>query len=145
MRLLLQTTAACMMLLVATPTMAQECAAIRTACTDQCFNRAGAAGQQPLVTGAIDARTQACINRCSIASCQQTPLGARLCDATAQRICNNGFQGCTDACIPSTAATAADVQSQNACTTSCCSNLKACLAQRQCDLPTITAINCQAP
>ena len=134
MRLLLQTTTACMMLLVATPTMAQEC-----------FNRAGAAGQQPLVTGALDARTQACINRCSIASCQQTPLGAHLCDATAQRICNNGFQGCTDACIPSTAATAADVQSQNACTASCCSNLKACLAQRQCDLPTITAINCQAP
>ena len=74
--------------------------------------------------------------------CEQTPLAARLCDETAQRICNNGFQACGDACLPSTAANAAEVEAQAACSTFCCSQFKACLAQRQCALPTITAINC---
>jgi hypothetical protein len=85
---------------------------------------------------------QACANRCSISSCQQTPLAARLCDATAQGICSNGFRACTDACIASTATTQAIIQSQASCTTSCCTKFKLCLGQRQCELSAITVINC---
>ena len=44
MRLLLQTTAACMMLLVATPTMAQDCRAIQRACVASCLGGSGATG-----------------------------------------------------------------------------------------------------
>ena len=129
--------------LFAGPAMAQDCAAIRAACADQCQNRAGATGALAPVTGALAARVQACVNRCSIAPCQQTPLAARLCDATGQRICNNGFQACTNACIPSTATTAAEIESQTACTSSCCGIFKQCLTSRQCDISTITAITCQ--
>ena len=145
MRLLLQTTAACMMLLVATPTMAQDCRAIQRACVASCLGGSGATGDLSQVMRVVPERVKACITRCSIAPCEQTPLAARLCDATAQRICNNGFQACGDACLPSTATSAAEVESQAACSTFCCSQFKACLAQRQCDLPTITAINCQSP
>jgi hypothetical protein len=88
------------------------------------------------------ARVQACINRCKIAPCQPTPLTARLCDATAQSICNNGFRACNDACVPSTATTTAQIQSQASCATFCCTQFKQCLSQRQCDISTITVINC---
>ena len=145
MRLLLQTTAACMMLLVATPTMAQDCRAIQRACVASCIGGSGATGDLNQVMRVVPERVKACITRCSIAPCDQTPLAARLCDATSQSICNNGFQACGDACVPSTAATAAEVEGQAACSTFCCSQFKACLSQRQCNLPTITAINCQSP
>ena len=145
MRLLLQTTAACMMLLVATPTMAQDCRAIQRACVASCLGGSGATGDLSQVMRVVPERVKACITRCSIAPCEQTPLAARLCDATAQRICNNGFRACTDSCIPSTATTAAEVESQASCSTFCCSQVKACLGQRKCDISTITAINCQSP
>ena len=44
MRLLLQTRAACMMLLVATPTMAQDCKALQRACVASCLGGSGATG-----------------------------------------------------------------------------------------------------
>jgi hypothetical protein len=78
----------------------------------------------------------------SIAPCQQTPLSDRLCDTTGQGICNNGFQSCNNACIPSTATTAAQIQSQASCSAFCCTKFKQCLSQRQCDISTITATNC---
>ena len=145
MRLLLLTMAACMMLLVATPTIAQDCRAIQRACVASCIGGSGATGDLNQVMRVVPERVKACITRCSIAPCDQTPLAARLCDATSQSICNNGFQACGDACVPSTAATAAEVEGQAACSTFCCSQFKACLSQRQCDLATITAINCQSP
>ena len=123
--------AACLMLLATAPAMAVDCAAIRAACVERCQTIAGTAQQK------------ACANRCSISSCQQTPLAARLCDATAQSICNNSFTSCTDACITSTATTQAIIQAQASCTTSCCTNFKLCLAQSQCEIGTITAITCE--
>jgi hypothetical protein len=132
----------CMVFLAAAPAMAQDCAAIQAACVDECQNIAGATGQLNPVTGNQSARVQACINRCSIAPCQQTPLTSRLCDATAQSICNNGFRACNDACVPSTATTQAAIESQAACGTFCCTQLKRCLTSRQCDIGTITVINC---
>ena len=134
-----------MMLLVATPTMAQDCRAIQRACVASCIGGSGATGDLSQVMRVVPERVKACITRCAIAPCEQRPLAARLCDETAQSICNNGFQACGDACLPSTAANAAEVQSQAACSTFCCSQLKACLAQRQCDLATITVINCVSP
>jgi len=130
------------MMLSAAAAMAVDCAAIRAACIDQCQNRAGATGQLNPVTGTLAARVEACVNRCSIAPCQQTPLSDRLCDTTGQGICNNGFQSCNNACIPSTATTAAQIQSQASCSAFCCTKFKQCLSQRQCDISTITAINC---
>jgi hypothetical protein len=150
MRILLLTTATCMMLLASAPAMALDCAAVRAACANQCQGGAGTTGSLNPITGTtrntetIGALLQACINRCSIAPCQQTPLTARLCDATGQAVCNRSFRSCTDACTPSTAATAAIIQTQASCTTSCCNQFKNCLASRQCDISTITAINCEA-
>ena len=123
--------AACLMLLATAPAMAVDCAAVRAACVKRCQTIAGPAQQQ------------ACANRCSISSCQQTPLAARLCDATAQSICSNSFRSCSDSCITSSAATAAVIQTQASCTTSCCTKFKVCLAQRQCEIGSITAITCQ--
>src|SRR5215831_4080184 len=124
------------------PAAAQDCGAIRRACIDQCVGGTGSAGTTPLVFGAQTGRVKACINRCSIAPCQETPLTARLCDAAAQSICNNGFRACNDACVPSTATTAAGIQSQASCGTTCCTQFKNCLFVRQCDISTITVINC---
>ena len=129
------------------PAVAQDCAAIQTACIDQCFGITGqlppsGVAQQNLAVNNVPGRAKACINRCRIAPCGQTPLTARLCDATAQSICNNGFRACNDACVPSTATTAAGIQSQAACGTSCCTQFKNCLLVRQCDISTITVINC---
>ena len=81
-----------MMLLVATPTMAQDCRAIQRACVASCLGGSGATGDLSQVMRVVPERVKACITRCSIAPCEQTPLAARLCDATAQRICNNGFK-----------------------------------------------------
>jgi hypothetical protein len=148
MRIFLLAMTACMMLLAAAmPTMAQDCQAIQRACVAHCLGGAGATagGDLSEVLRVAPARVKACIIRCTIAPCGQTgALAARLCDATAQRICNNGFRACTDACIPSTATTAAEIQSQASCSTFCCSQVKACLAQRKCDISTITAITCGA-
>ena len=146
MRLLLQTTAACMMLLVATPTMAQDCRSIQRACIASCLGGSGATGDLSQVLRVVPGRIKACVTRCSIAPCGQTGvLAARLCDATAQSICNNGFRACTDSCIPSTATTAAEIESQASCSTFCCSQVKACLGQRKCDISIITGINCVSP
>ena len=129
--------------LTAAPAIAQDCAAIQAACIDQCQGTAGSTGQAPLVFGTEAARVKACINRCFISPCQQTPLTSRLCDATAQSICNNGFRACSDAtCVPSTATTQAAIESQAACGTFCCTQLKRCLTSRQCDIGTIVVINC---
>jgi hypothetical protein len=131
---------ACMMLLATTPAMAVDCAAIRAACVEHCQTIASTAAGATRLTSAQEKN---CENRCSIASCQQTPLAARLCDATAQSICNSSFKSCSDACITSVATTQAVVQSQASCTTSCCTKFKVCLAQRQCEIATITAITCE--
>ena len=108
------------MLLAATPTMAQDCRAIRRACVASCLGGSGAVGDLNPVTRVLPERVKACITRCSISPCGETPLAARLCDATAQRVCNNGFQGCNDACNRSAAATAAQIQTQATCSASCC-------------------------
>jgi hypothetical protein len=131
-----------LLLLLASPTMAQDCRAIQGACVASCLGGSGATGDLSQVMRVVPEWVKACITRCAIAPCEQTPLAVRVCDETAQSICNNGFQACGDACLLSTAAKAAEVQSQAACSTFCCSQLKACLAQRQCALPTIVAINC---
>ena len=131
-----------LMLVVTSPTMAQDCRAIQAACVASCLGGSGATGDLSQVMRVVPERVKACITRCAIAPCEQTPLTSRVCDETSQSICNNGFQACGDACLPSTAANAAEVQSQAACSSFCCSQLKACLAQRQCALPTIVAINC---
>ena len=141
MRIFLLATA-CIVLFAAPSAMAVDCAAIRAACIDHCIGASGQTGSTPLVFGAQRGQVKACINRCSIAPCQQTPLSARLCDATGQRICNTGFQSCNNACIPSTATTAAQIQSQASCSAFCCTKFKQCLSSRQCDISTITAINC---
>ena len=131
-----------LMLVVTSPTMAQDCRAIQAACVASCLGGSGATGDLSQVMRVVPERVKACITRCAIAPCEQTPLTSRVCDETSQSICNNGFQACGDACLPSTAANAAEVQSQAACSSFCCSQLKACLAQRQCALPSIVAINC---
>jgi hypothetical protein len=132
---------ACIMLLATAPAMALDCAAVRAACAEQCQNRAGVTGQ--LAQGTLAASVKACINRCSISSCQQRPLAARLCDATAQSLCSRTFRSCSDACITSAAATQAIIQAQASCTTACCTKFKVCLAQRQCEIGSITAITCE--
>jgi hypothetical protein len=135
-------TAGCLMLFATAPAMAVDCAAIRAACVERCQTIAGTA-QQTIAGTSQTAQQKNCANRCSISSCQQTPLAARLCDATAQSICNSSFRSCSDACITSVATTAAIIQSQASCTTSCCTKLKVCLAQRQCEIGAITAIACE--
>ena len=90
---------ACILIFATEPAIAQDCAAIQTACINQCF---GASGQlspsgiagQALATNNVPGRVKACINRCRIAPCGQTPLTTQLCDATAQTICNNSFRAC---------------------------------------------------
>jgi hypothetical protein len=139
--------AACIVIFATAPPIAQDCAAIQTACIDQCFGITGqlppsGVAQQNLAVNNVPGRAKACINRCRIAPCGQTPLTARLCDAAAQSICNNGFRACNDACVPSTATTAAGIQSQASCGTTCCTQFKNCLFVRQCDISTITVINC---
>ena len=130
--------AACLMLLATAPAIAVDCAAIRAACLERCRTVFGNA-QQSQTT----AQQKNCANRCSIASCQQTPLAARTCDANAQTICSSSFRSCSDACTTSFAATAATLQAQASCTTSCCTKFKLCLAQRQCEISTITGITCE--
>ena len=58
MRLLLQTTAACMMLLVATPTMAQDCRAIQRACVASCLGGSGATGDLSQVMRVVPERVR---------------------------------------------------------------------------------------
>ena len=123
--------AACLMLLATAPARAVDCTAIRAACVERCQTIAGTAQQKN------------CVNRCSISSCKQTPLAARTCDANAQTICSSSFRSCSDACTTSFAATAATIQAQASCTTSCCTKFKLCLAQRQCEISTITGITCE--
>jgi len=138
---------ACILIFATAPAVAQNCAAIQTACINQCLGTSGAkspaaAAREAIATGAVPGRVKACINRCSIAPCGQPPLTARLCDATAQSICTNSFRACNDACVPSTATTQAGITSQASCGTFCCTQFKRCLTSRQCDISTITVINC---
>ena len=125
-------TAACLLLLAATPATAVDCAAIRAACVERCTTVTGGTAQQ-----------KNCANRCSISSCQQTPLAARTCDANAQTICSSSFRSCSDACTVSFAATQAIISAQASCATSCCTKFKLCLGQRQCDLRGIIATTCE--
>jgi hypothetical protein len=131
--------AACLILLAAIPAMAVDCAAIRAACLERCRTVFGTGATQQ----SQDAQQKNCANRCSIASCQETPLAARTCDANAQTICSSSFRSCSDACTVSFAATAATIQAQASCTTSCCTKFKLCLGQRQCDLRGIVATTCE--
>ena len=136
---------ACILIFATEPAVAQNCAAIQQACLDQCQGASGQIGSIPLVLGTGNTsvgRVKACVDRCFITPCQESPLTARLCDATAQSICNNGFRSCNDACVPSTATTQAAIESQAACGTFCCTQFKRCLTSRQCDISTITVINC---
>jgi len=116
-----------------------DCAAIRAACLERCRTVFGTGAAQQSQT----AQQKNCANRCSIASCQETPLAARTCDANAQTICSSSFRSCSDACTVSFAATAATIQAQASCTTSCCTKFKLCLGQRQCDLRGIIATTCE--
>ena len=141
MRIFLRATA-CIMLFAATPAMAQDCLALGRACVAHCLGGQGSTATLNPVTRVLPERVKACIDRCQVAPCQPTPLTARLCDATAQSICNNGFRSCNTACVPSTATTTAIIQSQASCATFCCTQFKQCLSLRQCDISTITAINC---
>jgi hypothetical protein len=52
------------------------------------------------------------------------------------------YRACNDACVPSTATTQAAIESQAACGTFCCTQLKRCLTSHQCDIGTIIVINC---
>jgi hypothetical protein len=138
---------ACILIFATEPAVAQNCAAIQNACINQCFGLTGAlppsgVAQQNLAIGNVPGRAKACINRCFIAPCGQTPLTTQLCDPTAQTICTNAFRACNDACVPSTATTAAGITSQAACGTSCCTQLQQCLRARLCDVNAIVAINC---
>jgi hypothetical protein len=54
------------------------------------------------------------------------------CNASTQRICDDGFRSCNTACEFSTTA---------GCTDRCCSQLTTCLHQRQCDT---SGLNCFA-
>jgi hypothetical protein len=123
--------AAGLMLLATASAIAVDCAAIRAACVERCQTITGTAQQKN------------CANRCSIASCQQTPLAARTCDANAQTICSSSFRSCSDACTVSFAATQAIISAQASCATSCCTKFKLCLGQRQCDLRGIIATTCE--
>ena len=58
MRLLLATMAACMMLLVATPTMAQDCRAIQRACVASCIGGSGATGDLNQVMRVVPERVR---------------------------------------------------------------------------------------
>jgi hypothetical protein len=138
---------ACILIFATAPAVAQNCAAIQTACIDQCLGGTGAISptqrnEQRIATGVVPGRVNACINRCSITPCGQAPLTTQTCDATAQTICSNSFRACNDACVPSTATTAAGITSQAACGTSCCTQFQQCLRARLCDLNAITVINC---
>jgi hypothetical protein len=130
----------CIVLFAATPATAQDCLALGRACVAQCLGGQGSTATLNPVTRVLPGRIKACINRCQVAPCQPTPLTARLCDD--QSICNNGFRACNDACVPSTAANQATTQSQASCATFCCTQFKQRLSQRQCDISTITVINC---
>jgi hypothetical protein len=136
---------ACILIFATEPAVAQNCAAIQQACLDQCQGASGQIGSIPLVLGTGNTsvgRVKACVDRCFITPCGQTPLTTQLCDATAQTICNNSFRACNDACVPSTATTAAAITSQATCGTSCCTQLQHCLRARLCDLSTILVLNC---
>jgi hypothetical protein len=140
-RIVLMATA-CIVIFATAPAVAQDCRAIVRACINECSGGTGAAGTTPLVFGPERGRVKACINRCFITPCGQTPLTARLCDSTSQSICSNEFRACNNACVQSTATTQAGISSQATCGTSCCTQFKNCLLVRQCDISTITAINC---
>ena len=103
MRIFLRATA-CIMLFAATPAMAQtsaaDCLALGRACVAHCLGGQGSTATLNPVTRVLPERVKACIDRCQVAPCQPTPLTARLCDATAQSICNNGFRACNDCVRP---------------------------------------------
>lgn len=100
---------------------AVDCGEARGACVANCGKIIG-----------NPARLQACVNRCSIGVCPVLPQACRPGDQT---VCNTGFSSCQGACdalaaIPSAAATV----NATACASRCCSNFKACLSQRSCDV-----------
>jgi hypothetical protein len=100
---------------------AVDCGAIRSACIADCSSIVG-----------NPARLRACTTRCSLAVC---PTASPLCRPGDQTICRNGFSSCNGACnalaaIPSAAATA----NASACALRCCSDFRACLSARSCDV-----------
>src|SRR5215831_14728085 len=78
--------AASILIFATAPAAAQDCRAIVRACIQQCAGGGGSIGSTPLVFGAGQARAKACVNRCFITPCGETPLSGRLCDAASQSI-----------------------------------------------------------
>jgi hypothetical protein len=104
-----------------TPAPAADCSEIRGACRANCGRG---------VTSA--SRIQACLNRCSVIVCRDTPS---VCTPTDQNVCQDDFRSCNGACaalasLPSAAATV----TVEVCARRCCNNLRICLGQRQCDV-----------
>jgi hypothetical protein len=102
------------------PSRAVDCATVRSSCVEQCARG---------VTSA--SRLQACVNRCSVASCTDVPS---VCRPGDQNVCQDDFRSCTGSCealaaLPSAAAT----QTIELCARRCCNNLRLCLNQRQCN------------
>jgi hypothetical protein len=102
-----------------------DCAAIRGACIDHCRNETDSS------------RISACVTRCSIAFCRDTPATCRPGD---QAVCNDDFRSCNGACAAAAAIPSAITQDAAICATNCCNRFKACLNQRFCDT---SSINCQ--
>jgi hypothetical protein len=114
----------CLGLLVA-PAHALDCGEMRSSCTAECAR-------------IIDnnARLQACANRCSLMVC---PSIVQTCRAGDQTVCRNGFSSCSGACDALAAIpTAAAITNASACQARCCTNYKACLSQRSCDVSGLT-------
>jgi hypothetical protein len=111
----------CLALLRVPPALAVDCGELRSSCTAQCAR-------------IIDnnARLQACTNRCSLMVC---PDIVQTCRAGDQTVCNNGFSSCNGACDALAAIpTAAALTNADACRSRCCTNFRACLSQRSCDV-----------
>lgn len=125
MRILLLAAASLMLLsttlLIGSSAKAVDCGELRSACVANCAS-------------IVDnpARLQACANRCSIGVCPTIPS---TCRAGDQTVCRNGFSSCNGACDALAAIpTAAAIVNASACSAKCCTNFKACLSQRSCDV-----------
>lgn len=102
-----------------------DCAATRSACIDHCVG-----------SNTNSSRQSACVNRCVIAFCQDTPS---VCRPTDQTVCNTSFRSCNGACDAASLIPSAIAQTQISCNRACCVQFKSCLALRSCE---VSAIAC---
>jgi hypothetical protein len=110
--------------LLPAPAAAVDCGSLRSSCTAEC----GRIIDNP-------ARLQACVNRCSLMVC---PGRLQVCRPGDQTVCRNGFSSCNGACDALAAIpTAAALTNAAACASRCCTNFKACLSARSCDVSSI--------